>query len=363
MNDTTFVMSGTTDEVSGEAQTLNLLSRWGDSDLNEFCDSNSEWVKARFQESDVIFMLPIDDENSIYWEHLLNISGEDFNIEKQFSQICRRMVIAGINRREPIRSCLSLKPNNTLDSEQLESGFNLGWSTTDYDELNKLVIEVDDIRERMKGAAGWMICNAGFREERDRLKNQWEQLPDSVRPVFPLTRTPQLLLAPPEYEKLEPSKEIEFIHAFDQFCDRWRLLGMTTRDLPDPHGLKTFGFLLGHAAPKEGEFIQDIPWHFPLLESDGFGKRINERHTQQAGAHGFVDQGKWQCYAHILAIHHWEQTIRLRYADVDAPAKFVEKLFSVLESVLDLKSDRIKKLRSALTSFLRVERTSLDEFR
>jgi len=119
---------------------INILpqtSQWIDPDLTHFIDSNSSWFENRFRETDLIFAIPSVNKAMASWRIQLQISDREFMIEKQFSQICHRMEISGINCERTFQSCFSYQKNKALDTENLKANFNLNWSDEFYAQVNR----------------------------------------------------------------------------------------------------------------------------------------------------------------------------------------------------------------------------------
>ena len=318
------------------------------------------WLEARYHESPIIAALPRVSE--IPWNSVFNWESSDCEAEQILAASC------GIDRRLGIsQECFVestyLFDAPEIDSWGLEKGAQHGWSQEFINSINKNLKKGDDTRHRMRGAAGWMICQPAFLEERNQLLEVWNQMTEKNRSELPLYRTPQFQQQPEGTRKVRPPKRVDFQQKFDVFCDRWRLLGMITWDLPKIDGPKWTDAYPGRPESREGMTCHDTPFHFPLLSQDGLGELAGEEHSRLAETYGFTDQSKWQTYAQLLRLNFWENVIDQRYASYDRVKAYATNKLDVLAALLDLNVERTRKLRTQCNKLRSGRRPDLSDFR
>jgi len=315
------------------------------------------WLEARYRESPIIVALPKLD--GIPWQTVFNCNPSDWNAERILTEACGYGQSLGINQHSFVESAFLFNASK-FDPQLKNEMKQRGWTETDLEQLSQAEAKADNVRLRMRGAAGWIICQPGFLAERDELMEIWKQLEKNSHPELPLLRTIRLPQQPEETRKARSSERLEFQQQFDKFCDRWRLLGMITWDLPKIDGPKWTEHYPGRPMTLEGMTCQDTPFHFPLQSQDGLGELAKEEHDRLAEAHGFTDQSKWETYSQLLRLSFWEETIDRRYAENKQPIKgFLVNKITVLVRLLKLEEGRIVKLRKWSNQLRKGRRSSL----
>lgn len=328
------------------------------------------WLEERFAETDIIVALPrFHDRDSglqLSWRSALTLTGEDEAAEATLSAVCEAAGMLGISRSGFVNYWFpppKPREGRPIPKYLLASMKEHGWKDRHLHQTRRLAKLGDGLHRRLAGAAGWMISSPTFLQAREKLRVQWQELPEDRRPPLPLTRTPRLDQAPAGAKRQRASQTTHFWRDFDRFCDEWRLLGMETWDLPNVDGPKWSEDYPGKPVGLSGTEVLYTPWHFPVKGSDGLGEILEERNRQNAAEHGFEDPGRWDTYAHLLLIDFWERTIRSRYAGHQRPKGIVTKIIGLLAGLTGCDAERVKKLRLALHDRQSGKRASLKGIR
>lgn len=330
-----------------------------DQEIKRFYQSNVEWFEERFQESEIACALPVynmpSEDLGPYkesgWNNLWDLSAEDATTEFQFWEFCERHQWFGIDRNlQPVFCPLVYRRSHRIDFEEFRKILPPDWSLDTARQNYDAVKRADEasIFERRESAAGWMICDSRFREQRDHLRTLWRNLPANGQPVLPLSRSSKMASLPSNTDFVPQPELLEFTRQFDQFCDSWHLLGMVTWDLPDPEGSHDLGDLGPH-----------FPWTFPSLAEDGYDLTEREQALKLALQNGFEDQKHWKTYSHILKIHFWERIAVSRYSSKRTRKINKSKLDILLSNILEIDPTRVKKLRLWKDKLIKGEINSL----
>jgi hypothetical protein len=198
----------------------------------------------------------------------------------------------------------------------------------------------------MQAAAGRLLATPSFLADRDRLKALWQKLPTSERPPLPLYPVCRATQVPPDATALPADSLVsEFWTEFKRFCHEHQLLHLATWSLPFPQGPELTGILSSKDEVEQGTMRTRIPFHFPLQKSDDAGTAVSSLHTRQNEERGIHDQGKWESYASMLLIAHWEHVLLNRYLKSKRVPQFVAKLEGKLAAMLGLSPERAQRLR------------------
>lgn len=326
--------------------------------LADFRSRHSNWLDARLAENEVVYCL--SEDVLAFLRRWLELTEREVAAEWELIELCRRPTAVGITRDTVIEyRWLHPRPQRIGD-ERLQSMRELGWSEEHIRQTRRAVAQVDDIDERIQGAAGRLICRPAFLEERDRLRSIWNRLSEDERPGLPLWRSAQVSQLPDGHDRGKVSRRLkDFKRDFDAFCDTWRLQGMATWDLPNPHGPKWPDPLPQPGKTRTGALSLDTPWHFPVLEADGLGPMLRETHKEEAAEHGVDDPLSWQTYAKLLELDHWQRVMQERYQSQHRPRGFVREMEWKLAELLHLELERLHKLRGILAKLKRGEQSSL----
>ena len=324
---------------------------------SEFARKHSAWLEERKAESAVVYRLPrpaID-----HLERFLCLRHADVEAERAFDQLCGTQGV-GV-RDDRLIEYRWLSPR--LDTPPREMMTDCGWTEAQIQTVLDQSSFLDSIACRLAASAGRLICNPKFLEERNRLRDVWSRLRFDQRPLLPLDRSPRFRSVPKDIDRVAVSRPLKkFFRDFDAFCDHWRLLGMATWDLPNPDGPK-WPEPLSFAAPNDSDSHRmDTPWHFAVQAKDDLGRIAEERHRARAEEMGVVDHRKYEVYAHLLKIDHWERVIRGRYVD-HRPPGFITELEWILADLLPLKFERVGKIRKLRSSLIKGRRRSIEDWR
>lgn len=319
------------------------------------------WIESRSAEMDLIVGLPRLAE--LPWEKVFGLSEEDRDAEECFSSSCGQTGMLGISRGRWVNASF-LDFANLFCAEILALTESLGWKQSDSHSLAEVQRSANDIRHRVLAAAGWLICQLEFRDQRNQLHHLWIQLAPKDRPPLPLWRSvdlPETLLD--DQKKITEPKSVEFLSRFDEFCAHWRILGMITWEHPHPDGPKWVNHHPSFRDALEGTVFRDTPFHFPLQTRDGLGKLTFEDHRRTTESRGFTDPSKWETYARLMRLSFWELVIDSRYANRKRSRGYVTQKVELLASLVNLSAERIKKLRRTLKQLQSGTRIDLNGWR
>jgi hypothetical protein len=332
----------------------------------EFGRRHSQWLAERLAESDVVYRVPqvvLD----LLWTNL-NLDAVNLAAEEAFDKLCLASKAVGVWSNRPIgyRWLLPATPTPFAKS-QLESLTALGWTREQVKKVPGLLPLMDDVSKRLQSVAGRRICNPEFLAERDQLRNAWNSLADGERPMLPLSRTRQLPAIPGGLEVIDVKGEskalADFLIGFGEFCERWSLLGMATWDLPELGGLNWPELASTPQSSHARAVTFRSPVDFPVLDSDGLGAIARDQHVAAAKKVGVEDLKRWETYARLFEIDHWERVLRTRYAEGARPRDYVTFLEASIGKIIHRDVERVHKLRKQLRGLKSGRRNRLSSAR
>jgi hypothetical protein len=328
----------------------------------QFTERHPAWVKARLLENEVLYRLPARALDAL--RVTLGLTEDDVFAEEQFDQLCLgfRAVAVYDDRTIPYEWLIPARA--PLPKLLIQSMSKLGWTEDQIRKVPRMFQIGDEISKRVQSIAGRRICNPEFLADRDRLRIDWMAIPDSQRPQFPLSRTPKIL-RPAEWLELEraPRSIATFLREFDGFCTKWDLRGMATWDLPDPLGPMWPEMASKPDSCPGDSLVLTTPHDFPILESDRIGLLAREQHEQSALSHGITDLKRWQTYARLFEIDHWERVLSTRYGDRRRPRNFINSLEATIGRLIHRDAERVQKYRKQLRALKLGRRKSLSRHR
>ncbi len=319
-----------------------------------------EWLDERHTEYDILVALPLVQD--LDWRTYFSLSEQEFAIECCLSEACAAPGMLGINRHRfvqaPIMQAVreSRGPLSRLIDE-------FDWTAEQKQTAETLLSSLDDIRDRTIGGAGVVAFHSRFRRDCTILRNTWASLPQPDRPSLPLDRPPQLALRVGGKQLSQNRKLSRFYHQFDEFCQRWRLQGLLTWDLPNVCGPNFSGIDPLNPSPPAGTVHFDIPPHFHLLQSDQLGKIVTQQHRRESEEMELTALGRWQEYAQLLRIHFLQIVAQSRYRNRSRPKNAITRLRSILAVWLGVDEDRVKKLQSRVQGLISGRLNSLGDVR
>jgi hypothetical protein len=332
-----------------------------DSAWNEFKRRHGDWLTDRLNEDDVVYRLPARVLDTLQCD--LALTDRNVLAEAAFDELCLRHRAVAVCDGFPISYRWLLPPISAFPKSQLTPMLKLGWTEAQTKKVPQLVRMMDDVSKRVKSIAGRRVCDPEFLADRDRLRLQWTSIRDIRPPQLPLWRTQQI---PDRVRRLRmrlaAKTTVPFLQDFDDFCDKWRLFGMTTWDLPYPLG-PNWPEIASNRERPDASLVLTTPIDFPLLRSDRVGQLAIEQHEQSARERGVSDLRRWQTYAHFLEIDHWERVLRLRYREGQRPRNFVTLLEATIAQLVHLDDARIQHYRKELRSLKAGRRRSLARHR
>jgi hypothetical protein len=224
----------------------------------------------------------------------------------------------------------------------------LGWQGQ-ADALHEGIRRAQDIAERVKGYAGRLVTDPLFRRQRDELRRRWLSVAAHQLPGLPLSRAMPCVPA--------GAAAAAFQTAFDDFCDRYGLLGMTTWDLPDPAGPLLDGLAKAPHLLAGRPVLLALPAHFSLLQRDdlhGLVEDLQGRHLRDAGLDpGCKGPRSVESYGQLLVIEHYQRVVLDRYGGRPRPKGLIRRLHEILAAYLDLGPEHFRTLHRQLTRLLR----------
>ncbi len=318
-----------------------------------FLNDHGRWFGARIAENQVVYAFP-----ATIVDHrltsLFKLGEKSLAAEQAYAELCKLVRAVAIYDNQPlVYRCLQLRIVTPADSLFDEMRL-YSWTDEHIRQAKELIGTTGGIAERLVGSAGRLVCSPVYCSARNKLQTQWRSLSVSEQPPFPLCRSHKAAYAIECLKAAEITpQQIAFAQAFDQFCDSWRISGMTSWELPDVDGPKWPEPELSSDEPQSGRLALDTPWHFCPLAEDGLGERVRQEHEEVAKCRDVQDLKHWRTYGHLFQIDYWEDVIRGRYADLPRRRGFVTKLASFVAEIVDLDTERLQKLRkirSALRS-------------
>jgi hypothetical protein len=335
-----------------------------DDELQRFCRQESAWLHSIGQ-GETVYCIP---PKVIDWlaaprrprEPL--IDSVTAARERRFWNVCRHANACGVYGDEPILYPCLWEPYGLTPAQLKKILYPIFGDVFDAETL---MLAHTGAWERLQGYAGWLVTDPGFIRERDRLRTQWENLPDTMQPRPPFKLTSSLeataIEAVEEYSatfsstfahRLPLTKmKVAFLKAVSEFLRRWNLCQLTTWDLPLP-----FGPLLADDLGKHTQAIPEhsvqliLPIHYPLTTSDSLVAVIRERQQQVAREHGLSPQiaalPHYTFLGRMLQVQHIEQTIRSRYSGTGA-VTLVERAVAAFLGVSVAQTAKLRKAVSA----------------
>ncbi len=315
--------------------------------LRDFLDVNSSWVADRLDVDGVLHDLPLAHVNACM--DLFKTSPDFRETETELSRICYRHCAVGIYDGKLLRyPFLTQRQPRFLPHIELEEA---------VDEIVGAAIlygKPNNYSRRLNASVGRVISNPKFLASRDKLRAQWRSLPAETRPSLPLIASPNFPKPAVRQSTKAMRQLVEFFVAVDELCGRWDLLGLTTWHLPAVRLPQLIPTAVPAALREQGHMGVSIPWHFSVLGQDGVGATTEMFHELRAAKyHGVVDPGKWDTYAHMFELDHWERVLSSRYSRMDRVHGFVTKMEAVLADILQISTDRIGVLRKSLKALRR----------
>lgn len=331
-------------------------AKYPDLDWQAFGDEHKAWARERLTEDDVLHCLPpdaLDAALSLYQLH-----AEEVAAEADLAELCERHDAIGWTANGPLQYPLLRDPTPLPTADEMKWFLDHGWTQETIDSGCQFDAPYQHLLRRWRSAPGRLISRHDFLLERDGLRTAWLALPTAKCPALPLQRPLRRFRLDAEFlgERLSGAEE-SFWKSFDDFCDRWQLLEMTTWDLPAPDGPQWPRLTPG---PFLSAGVQlQTPWHFPVQESDGVGKFAMNAHEKASAERQIDDHGSWATYASLLRIAYWQHVLAERYSRQQQVGAFMTHMEPVLAALLGMSVDRVQKLRKTLAALQSGRRTSL----
>lgn len=325
-----------------------------------FLHKHHDWFHTRLQEGELVYRFPSRALPQLAL--MFSLSDSDLAAEEEFDSVCLGIRAIGLSVSGPLACDYLLPPFTARDADLLRRMGAFGWTSKEMD----LAITVfhrsqNSLMPRMKAIAGRRISDPCFLHNRDEIRSIWKQLPPDERPALPLRK-----IAHPERSTMPDGKpasaELQaFFTQLDAFLRKWRLREMITWQIPLPEGFQWPD--LRTSKSEEGMVVFHTPPDFSLQETDKLGSIVSVEHQRSARAKNLTDLKRWDTYARLLEIDHWQRVIHERYTACDRPRAFLTKLDDVLGAILFIDPERVKKLRWELRMLQAGKRSTLSSAR
>jgi hypothetical protein len=217
--------------------------------------------------------------------------------------------------------------------------------------------------DRVKGYTGWLLTEPAFLDEVGRLRTLWGELPEQLRPGFPLYR-PGAEVQDPAGPRIDArpsgSPARVFGKALVRLLDRWVLTHLATWDVPVPQGPLMPNLLppSAPAQPRTGVHLF-VPTFYPIPGTDDLATEIFQ--IQQRAARDFGVDGsavglpRHEAYAHVLDVLHLERSILARFPG-RPPRGLVDRIVRAAADHLGMQEARVRKYRKAIAQCRRGDR-------
>jgi hypothetical protein len=220
-----------------------------------------------------------------------------------------------------------------------------------------------DAADRVKGYTGWLLTEPAFLDDVKRLRALWGELPEGLRPGFPLNRPSAAGRHPadPRIDARQSGSPAQTVgEALVRLLDRWGLTHLATWDLPVPQGPLMPNLLApsAPAQPRTGVHLF-VPPFYPIPGTDDLPAQIFQIQQQAArdlGVDGSaVGLPRHEAYAHVLDVLHLERSILARFPG-RPPRGLVDRIVRAAVDHLGMQEDRVRKYRKAIAQCRRGDR-------
>jgi hypothetical protein len=324
----------------------NTTTEFPDSEWIAFRESHSAWTRAQSVGGGPLHCLHPDHVDQAV--RLFRIDREFEIAERDFAALCDWHDSIGISADRFLRYPLLRPQLPWPPKHDLKKFLSLGWTQSDIAVVNNMSDPTRKINSRLRSAAGRLICMPSFLTDRDALRQRWDELSPTVRPLLPIAKTSRISPSARPLLVEAPRPLIDFALEFDEFCDKWQLLGMTTWDLPSVRGPQWAPALTPDKVVIQGGTCLSTPWHFPVLCEDGLGPLLEMEHRQRIAELGIDDEAAWETYARLFEVFYWENVLSGRYERSRRKSGFVTAMQSLIAAILGLSSERVQRLRKRM---------------
>lgn len=319
-------------------------------ELQLFLKKHSTWL-SKFDGDQPIYCLPkvvIETlkRRTISKRNQSFIDEKEATSEEAFTQLCDNYQSVGVWNGTPI-SCALLKP----PAHPLSAITSLmpWWNdAANAAELNALTDRLAQTRERLKGIAGWLMTDHSFLSQLAELKQEYEAINVSKRPVFPLTRT---VVA---YGSKSDSKTAKGFHSsLVNFFNRFGLMQLVTWELPEPQGPYFSDPLPANspARPERGLYLY-IPLSYPVTRNDDLLEMISRRQLEMARSLKMDERlarlTSHVTYSHAFAIDFLDRAIQSRFKT--EPRGLVAAIQEAASRVINKQESYVKELRTEIAA-------------
>lgn len=310
-------------------------------ELDDFLQKHAAWAES-IPVNDPRYAIPREAFDGLKAAGLL---GSRLNVEKSFTDLCDSSGIIGIwgSKHSVIRYSLLQPPlqlNQFVRTHFQESGHRLHG-------LEEAAKQLHTAHERLQGVVGRILSEPIFLNELDKLRSEFEALPASGRPTFPLQRSTILPVETADRQKLSPQAST-FFQNLDAFLARWGLMGLVAWDLPDPQGPLLPDHVPVSARPSQGVHLF-IPFHYPLQGDDDLLRRVRDFQQQQATVlglpHAMAGIAHHGQFAQMFRVMHLENAVLQRFP-ARRPRGMVTAIEIAAADYLGLQPDSIRRLRA-----------------
>jgi len=331
---------------------------WGPA-LQFFAGKHSAWTEKRAKD-DVMYALELEVIDLLAQANLLDSSQKE--AERDFYELCSgwNPNCIGVATSMPIIYPPLGRPISypKLDEEQIKS---LKWDKAvnatpeGMEELfGELETKAEGIRQQIRAFAGLLATRSDFLDERDKLRAQWADVSDDVRPPLPLGR---LSAEERKHYRQECGNLLADIEAL---LTKWSLVEMTTWDLPSPQGplegmtASTVEHLLGRDPS-----VSYHPPYYQIPSSQNVRRDLQNAQREEARKldqpedfppKGLVPRGYDEStFSAALPMFVAELACRTRYG---APRGLSKRFEEIFQKRSGLGEDRVHQLRAVYISAL-----------
>ena len=322
-------------------------------DIHSFRKQHADWL-SRFPEGP-LYGLPKESiarlaKPSARRAAMLDSSA--VRAEGELHRLCQQASAVGFDGSRPIDyPCLT----STLPLPDWNQYPDLGWSDAHKESVKTLTLKTTKAKERLAAYVGWLLTEPPYLNAVQDLSLRWGELPDALRPGFPLLRPTMVTVTEaPEGSSLAPDPVRAWAADFTEFCDRWGLVGMATWTLPSPQGPHLPSLLPIHSPALPARAVCLIlPIHYHLTGDHDLMNTILEQQRELARHHGLdpsvAGLPHYKKYNQILKVTHYEWVIHHRYAQKINQRYSVEAVVEAIAEGTSQSVEQVKRLRKIIS--------------
>ena len=336
-------------------------------DIHSFREQHADWL-TRFPDSP-LYGLPeksIDRLAKPSVRRAALLDGPAVRAEQHLYRLCQQADAVGFDGRRAITYPYLTQTLSLPEQNQFR---HLGWSEKDWKSAKALLPKVSKANERLAAYVGWLLTETPFRNALQDLSRRWRELPEDLRPGFPLLRpTVVRVTEAPEGYSEAPDAIRAWVMNFREFCDQWSLIGMATWELPFPQGPLLPAFLPSDSPALSKRMVHLIlPIHYHLTGDEDLINTIVEQQRALAIQFGFdpsvAGLPYYIQYARMFKVVHNEGVIRQRYAPEIKSRCAVGALIEAIAEGTSQSVEQVKRLRKIISQCQKGRRSQVERLR